>query len=48
MNELHKNGLATRSLAPILTNLVLLHKTCRIWNSSPSSFAWTFPSKAIK
>ena len=37
-----------RILAPILTGLVLLHKTCGIWNSSPSSFAWALPSKIVK
>ena len=40
VNEFHKNDSATRILAPILTDLVLLHKTCGIWNSSLSGFAW--------
>ena len=36
-----------RILAPILTDLVLLHKTCGIWNSNPSGFAWALPSKIV-
>ena len=37
-----------RILAPILTDFVLLHKTCKIWNSSPSGFAWALPSKIVR
>ena len=37
-----------RILAPILTDLVLLYKTCRIWNSSPNGFAWALPSKIVR
>ncbi|KAL0001553.1 hypothetical protein SO802_015334 [Lithocarpus litseifolius] len=40
-----RDHLATRILAPILTNLVLLLKTCEIWNSSSSGFAWALLSK---
>ena len=35
-------------LVPILTDLVLLYKTWGIWNSSPSGFAWVFPSKIVR
>ena len=48
INRLHKNGSATRSLILILTDLILLHKTCEIWNSNPSSFTWTSPSKRFR
>ena len=47
-NEFHENDLATRILAPILTDLVPLHKTCGIRNSSPSGFAQALPSKIVR
>ena len=43
----HENESAMRILAPILIDLVLLHKTCRIWNSSPSGFAWALPGHCL-
>ena len=42
------NESTTRSLALILTDLVLLYKIYEIWNLSPSSFAWTLPFNAVK
>ena len=48
VNEFHENDSVTRILASILTDLVFLHKTCEIWNSSPSTFAWALPSKIVK
>ena len=44
----HENDSATRILAPILTDLVLLHKTCGIWILSPSGSAWALPSKIVR
>ena len=48
VDEFHENELATRIPTPILIDLVLLHKTCGIWNSSPSGFTWALPSKIVR
>ena len=47
VNEFHENDSAMRILTLILIDLVLLHKTCGIWNSSPS-FAWALSSKIVR
>ena len=44
----HENDSAIRILTSILTDLVLLHKTYGIWNSSSCDFAWALPSKIVR